>query len=92
MNNLILFEDFDSSRYQGKMKTKSNVVKLDSEDINDYPTPIWFIDKLKDLLRPVIGWNDRQTVDLCCNARNVKFPKPRGLRNDIFKVKRFDEF
>jgi hypothetical protein len=80
MNRLILFEDFDVPSYKGKMKTKSNVLKRETEDINDYPTPIWFIQKLKEILRPYIGWKDNQTVDLCCNKNNIKFPKGFTLK------------
>jgi len=84
MNNLILFEDFDSSLYsKGKILTKSNIVKRETSDVNDYPTPLWFINKLKDILRPEIGWEDSQTVDLCCNENNIKFPKGFTLNGSI---------
>lgn len=77
MKFLLLFENY------GKINTKSNILKLKTDDINNYPTPLWFIDKLKEILRSIIGWNDTDTIDLCCNKENVKFPTGFTLNGSI---------
>ncbi|RLG45250.1 MAG: hypothetical protein DRN81_02400 [Thermoproteota archaeon] len=68
-----------------KTNTKSNVLthrKLTGKvqepspkkDINDYPTPPWFMEKLEGILEPILALRSLNTVDVCCSDRNKKYP------------------
>lgn len=55
-----------------------------SDDVNDYPTPIEFVDLIFDIIKnidPSIVRDD--FMDLCCNSKNIKFNKGFTLNGSI---------
>jgi len=57
------------------LNAKKTVSQRNTDDINNYGTPLYIIKKLNKILDDYKIWKSNEVIDLCCNSSNLKYKK-----------------